>query len=1217
MKNSMIVLASVVMMMGAGGASAAVTYQDAAFDWSKTPDNTTPQDAADWFGANWNVATPPNGNTWNVSLAGATGSRYINVTAPVTVGKLNGTYSGSNISILTGDSTLTLDLKPAGGRVYSSSFISYAPIAWTGEWGILGSTVLRGPFVGDRVTLAGGFEHNMSSYAAESGEKIEQPFSLNTFYQGGANATLVSPRGCSQAQTVTLRVANGSRFATGVSIPSGFVPVCGATVTSSAFPAGTFLKRDFGGNVFELSAVASTDGDVSVTFAKFEPEVVVRVPVYQRAAADNNKFYLNLCAAAKSYRFEVDSFVASKRDGVPANQYLVMNTSNAGYRPGTWVIHDATTANVDLELCNAHLEFAENGTGVSGIPKGTFRSKNATDMARITVTNGICAVMPCVEEWRGTLVKDGAGTLELGLTNAVEKYTGSVAVEAGTVVFPEGAWVSTLAVSNGATIRVDGTLEPENLFVQPGARVDGAGTLVLSDMKTVAKLVCSPTVTIRVRGGGDKPLLEQPEAKVVGTPAFWVDVQAASSLTFKDNDGVNVTRIDDCRKADDPSGDYLFATNVVLTPTLVKDGQQKVSHISFGSAVSSTDIAAVRELVWSKSITNMKAIFIVQNNNGGGGQFLGSTARLKAELGGRPSDFVRPSYVAWTDPVFNTKNSGVYQLAAMNGDFYQNGHLTDYTQGYLYDGSRTVGTYGQVYVPVVCELYPTLPLAADCFAFDNGATARNGVKRLCEMIVYTNDLTYAERVQVAGYLMKKWIDCDIDYETLPAKNLGAVDLASAPRLETAANETLVAATVSGGGTLAKTGAGTLYVDDLRAEADIVVAGGKLQVRSMTLPTADDLPANPYFRVDASNRDSLTFASGSDVNVATWKSSSGTLYWTHSGSEPAILKPDQLNGLAMIDFGKAKVSALGGGSTGAYFSYPNSSKLRSFFLVENTANGGTTLTGSKSSYSQNGIMRGNWYEEWKATTQPNFSKDDPLIGTTYGGGIGSRGARVRLNGAVVDDPTVSGFSGGNDLVSMVSYVNVASDAFGLNMGHANFVNGGMLGEYVAYERGLNSRDALAVEAYLRKKWFGQDTPGFQSAVAGNVTVASGAVLEVVGTGSLEVSSLSGGGSVLGSVGLSADAGFTLVAEEDGTMAKAATVSGSLDVSSGGVVRVTGAVLALPPGTYTVAEAGGISGSLSNWTVDLGAASKRRTAALSLDGSRILLTIQKLGMLLLVR
>lgn len=56
MKNSMIVLTSVVMMLGAGGVSAAVTYQNAVFDWAKTPDNTTPQNAADWFGANWDVS---------------------------------------------------------------------------------------------------------------------------------------------------------------------------------------------------------------------------------------------------------------------------------------------------------------------------------------------------------------------------------------------------------------------------------------------------------------------------------------------------------------------------------------------------------------------------------------------------------------------------------------------------------------------------------------------------------------------------------------------------------------------------------------------------------------------------------------------------------------------------------------------------------------------------------------------------------------------------------------------------------------------------------------------------------------------------------------------------------------------------------------------------------------------------------------------------------
>ena len=1215
MKNSTGVLASAVMTMCAGVASAAVTYQDAAFDWSKTPDNTAPQNAADWFGANWNVATPPNGSAWNVSLKNATGYRYVNVTAPVTVGKLNGTYSGSNISILTGDSTLTLDLEPAGGRVYSGEFMSYAPITWTGEWGVMGgATVLRGPFSGDELTVAGRFYHYMAFSAVDSSERIVQPFSLNLLYQGGSDIVLTSPRGCSHEQSVTFRVTNGSRFAAMVSTPAGFVPVCGAKVTSAAFPEGTFVKRNFDGTVFELSAAASTDGDVAATLSKFEPEVHVRIPVYQRASYDRNTFSLDLYADVKGYRFEVDAFTANKasKDGQSVNEYLVLQTSDANSRAGTFVVHDATKANIDLELVRANLEFAENGMGVSGFPLGTFRSKNATDTATVTVTNGIYAVMPNFEEWRGMLVKNGAGTLDLGLTNAVEKYTGSVVVEAGTAILPEGAWISTLAVSNGATVRVDGTLEPENLFVQPGARVDGAGTLVLSDMETVSKLVCSPSVTVRIRGGGDKPLLEQPEAKVVGTPAFWVDVQAASSLTFKDGDGVNVTRIDDCRKVDDPSGDYLFATNVVNAPTLVKDGQQKPSHIYFGALNGGSDITVLRELVWSRSITNMKAIFIVQNNYGGGGQFLGSTVRLKSELGGRPSDFVRPAYAGSADPVFHTGNSGVYQLAAMNGAFYQNGHLTDYTKGYLYDTSRTIGDYGQTYVPVVCELYPTLPLAADCFAFDSGAGGRNGVKRLCEMIVYTNELSSAERVQVAGYLMKKWINCDVDYETVPAKNLGAVDLASAPRLETAADETLVAASVSGAGTLAKFGAGTLYVDALRdASADIEVTGGKLQVRSAVIPTADDLPADPYFRVDASNPDSLTFASGSDVNVATWKSSSGDLTWQHWGVDPAVLKPDRLNGRAMIDFGPAKI-----GSNGAYFYFPQNDRLQSLFFVENTAAGGATVIGSRDSYSKCGIVRGNWYERYNKSQDPDFSKDDPLVSLSYGGGLGSRGARVRLNGTAVD-PTTTGFSGGNDLVSLVSYVNISSDAFGYNTGHTSFANGGMLGEYVAYARGLSSRDALKVEAYLRKKWFGQDTAEFLPAVAGRVAVASGASLEVVGDGPLTLASLAGGGTVSGSVTFASGADFTLVAQSDGTMGKAASVSGTLDLSVGGVVKVTGSVLALPSGVYTVVEAGTLTGSLDNWSVDLGTAGKRRTAALSMDGTRVLLTIGRFGSVLIVR
>ena len=136
------------------------------------------------------------------------------------------------------------------------------------------------------------------------------------------------------------------------------------------------------------------------------------------------------------------------------------------------------------------------------------------------MTNGIDAAIGLVYNLRHTLVKDGAGSLELGLTNSVSRNTGTIVVKEGAVVLPEGSWVKTLAVSNGATIVVNGVFSPNNLIVEEGACVDGTGTVVLPDVSYLDKLVLSDTVAVRIAGGSGEFMREPPAASVPGNPAF-------------------------------------------------------------------------------------------------------------------------------------------------------------------------------------------------------------------------------------------------------------------------------------------------------------------------------------------------------------------------------------------------------------------------------------------------------------------------------------------------------------------------------------------------------------------------------------------------------------------------------------------------------------------------------------------------------------------------
>jgi hypothetical protein len=60
------------------------------------------------------------------------------------------------------------------------------------------------------------------------------------------------------------------------------------------------------------------------------------------------------------------------------------------------------------------------------------------------------------------------------------------------------------------------------------------------------------------------------------------------------------------------------------------------------------------------------------------------------------------------------------------------------------------------------ESHPFAPGAAsDAFAYDRKGGAYSGCQTLCESIVYTNELTQSERLQVAQYLAQKWCARDI------------------------------------------------------------------------------------------------------------------------------------------------------------------------------------------------------------------------------------------------------------------------------------------------------------------------------------------------------------------------------------------------------------------------------------------------------------------------
>ncbi len=146
------------------------------------------------------------------------------------------------------------------------------------------------------------------------------------------------------------------------------------------------------------------------------------------------------------------------------------------------------------------------------------------------------------------------------------------------------------------------------------------------------------------------------------------------------------------------------------------------------------------------------------------------------------------------------------------------------------------------------------------------------------------------------------------------------------------------------------------------------------------------------------------------------------------------------------------------------------------------------------------------------------------------------------------------------------------------GQSGQFRGGLkYGEVIMFARRLENAEISDVEAYLAKRWFGIDTPGYGSA-AGAVMVADGASLTVLGS-DFSATSLGGGGSIAGDVELVDDGTLVAVVSDDGSV-QTLTVAGTAKVN-GGTVMLAGNVGAIKPGSYVILHADTLQNDGGQW------------------------------------
>ena len=1093
-------------------------------------------------------------------------------------------------------------------------------------------TRLCGPIdASGNISVADAFRHHLNRFAVSDSE-APADVSLTGRYTPGSGSIRIYARMSAPEQTGWWRTAEGSPYLHRTGVAHELSPGC--RVTGAGIPEGAWLKRVFKSDIVEISAPATAssadEGGTELTFGAFNPVTDLHVKELGLQGVSFINFMFTKFRPDDNARFTVKRLI-----GTNLSWYVIdmddedaaVVSTNAVCRPGTFVIENADSYKYHpLYLQRAHIELA-----CATFPILAVDNVSGWD-ARVTVTNGQTATVKSMHHWKGSLVKDGAGTLVVQSTNATHK---ALTVEAGTFRFapshPGPATLATLSVASGATFELEAgcalrvTSEPTfasgstlvlgedaylilpNSYTLPdGVTISGTG-FVLKDMST-GGLAEGP-----IRG-------VQPAGAVVGTPAFWITAESLTNAVpggeLVEEDGKKyVRRWNDCRSAVD--GGVHFCTNVYLMPQLVTDAAVPYVHIPTGVGMGADNAAKNSGLAWDAPLRNIRAVFAVLRDQTHMGSLLGSTRR-----------FTRPDYVrggtGWSNNIFYSGASDNVR----NGAIYVNCVEKGWGSSLANDSTSTF----------IVEVETAGDTAADAFGIINTSSYPNRWD-LCggcimEYIIYTNALSYAERQQVSEWLMRKWRGSPaphsyadrrqrIDSLGFQSNGHGGVNGAS--------GEAATVLSVDSGGTLLKTGAGTLHL------MDYVDPTGALSVREGTLaiqsvdPQLLTPPGGAYLHLDASDDSSFTtttYADGS-TRVTEWRDPVSGRSATKNISNTTNLPKrvtHVLNDLPVVDFGRSVGSGVDSAEEkdskgNPSLKFTGSINLHTVFSVIGSAGGGNTILGG-SAGRNDGSRSATWtLGIWRDVQYHPRDPSLPLVTTTGNtsiqmGNISDPAkTEFRKDGVTVNQKTEP-MGGGYNLytVRTLTAHKLESNILG-GIHYAQSWGGIEIGELMYYEQVLSQDEVSDVESWLRWKWFNLGVKYRRPAVARALDVEEGATLSVVGGAPLTVTELSGTGTVLGGVALGANAVIRAHVNGEGTVDGPLTVDGSVNISNGGTVTFSGDVSRLAIGEYPLISAGTLIGSADGWV--LGPVNTHKKLSLCVSDDALVLCVKPKGAIISFR
>ena len=1160
----------------------------------------------------------------NAGSSALTSRRFAFVSADTTFSKLK-TGGSSQVTDVEGKLLIVVSdgVIRNGNSDVNAGALFYSSFDQNGKWNT--KIVLAGDCRSSALSADAGLALRPDLYATAAGGDRTLTYPSESYVTTG-NWELYAPRSSKSAITATFVATAGKPYflpAAGFESVWKALPV-GTTVTvaDGSLADGTFLKRIFPDGSIELSSVAAADGEVALTFAPQTAKLRANI------AFKNGGATIRMMKSAPEDDVEITC-----PDFYPLNTTKVHTLDCAeGFYPALVRVGTVKAgAEYVLGTCCVGFTTTKQTGGMGFVGTSSVRQKAAGSQTEFVVDEGQSATVANFKDVIGRVTKSGAGTLSVTFADTAAN-TGAVVVAEGTLVLPAGGHVATLSIAADATISLGADLTVGDLDLAEGAIVDGPGAIRLSggaaylssDVKGVV-FTNGGRVACDVGVGG---VLVDPDAvpAVVGHPAFWVDASNETSLVTVPENGTNfVTRWNDCRP-----GEPMFCTNVFLRPQLVKGDTWAGNYVRIGKCPTARYYRDSEQLVWNVPVQDIRAVFLVQDPTDGGGDILGRTSRLSNNhYGSRGGPYFRNN--RW-DLSLISKDYGTD--CVVHGRFFLDGEEVDCTHGYL-------GTRLQLVEHHVNADYRASAsykeLSVDAFGTGYAENTdefaiQNGGMRIAECIVYTNSLTYAERVRVAHYLMRKWLGKDVAparYDVNSPAVVGAAVAGHNADLNVEAGKECVFTDMTAGeGTVRKTGAGTVYLANLTSGA-IEIKEGKAIAWGLSLANTK-LPGTPWMHVDADDATTIvgkTTAEGVR-KVERWNEVGGdptacaSFRYNSSYWQPTV-KEDAQNGRPVVSMGPL------GGSGRAMMQYYNAAgatfvrtssgvaatepKVKDGFFVFSAAGGGGALLGAGGSYyPRQGFPHDGTAADTPMIYEPTYTTMLNFEG--FSDAIKKGTATFTLNGTAINPLETPYSTSGCDLL----WFHWETGRTGDILASYNGKIGGLdYGEVILYSNVLASADSALVNAYLNKKWFDRDTVGCSVAKPTSLTVAAGAEFALENGEIVETDLLGGGGTVTAGEVVLADGGI-IEADISGNALAALAVSGKLTLAGAGTIRIRGDIRALAAGSHAVVTAGdGFVGDLSQWTVEVVDGAKRCTVTPCAINGSVGVFLAKPGLLLFVR